>query len=282
MVSLLAWQNPDGGWPYEKGGPSWTEPTAYAVLALGGETPAVRPVSHALAWLRSLQRDDGGWPPQAVVRQSTWVTAVVVLAGPAALGPEPYRRGIGWILQETGQDTNLWMRARQFLTGDGAKPEFAGWPWFPGTSAWVTPTALSMLALRKALRLEENPAARARLESGASFLLEHAAHDGGWNYGAPQTLGYDAPSYAETTGLALLAMAGRDSPGIRKACHRARQQIATPQASEADSWLRMGLLAHGLLAEDSGIPTAAPRTIQNAALARLVSAARRGHNPLLE
>lgn len=282
MLSLLACQNPDGGYPYVKGGPSWTEPTAYAVLALAGETRAVGPVARALAWLRGMQMSDGGWPPQVAVRQSTWVTAVVVLAGPTVVGAQAYRRGIGWILRQTGQDTNLWMRARQWLTGDAAGPDFAGWPWFPGTSAWVTPTALSMLALRQALRLEEASAIRARLESGASFLLAHAARDGGWNYGAPRALGYDARSYAETTGVALLALAGRDSPGIRKACRSARQQLATLQPSEGDSWLRLGLLAHGQLGEDGGIPAPAARTTQNAALALLASAARRGRNPLLE
>jgi len=280
MDSLLVSQNTDGGWPYQRGGPSWTEPTAYALLALMAQGSVVEPVERGLRWLNAAQRPDGGWPPQPAVRQSAWVTAVAALLGPAALGRDAYRRGIAWIEQQTGEETSFLSRVRQFLTGDSRTDP--GWPWFPGNSAWVTPTALSMLALRKAARCADAPQARARLDLGAAYLLAHACSDGGWNHGAARALDYDARSYPETTGVALLALSGKDSPRIRRACKWARAQLSECRTSEAESWLRLGLLAHGQLPPNTPLPARTPRTIQNTALARLASAAAAGRNPFLE
>ena len=42
LALLKATQNPDGGWGYFPGKPSWLEPTAYALLASSGERAAGR------------------------------------------------------------------------------------------------------------------------------------------------------------------------------------------------------------------------------------------------
>jgi hypothetical protein len=288
MVSLLESQSPDGGWPYQRGGPSWTEPTAYALLALIAQGTVAQPVERGLQWLHAAQLADGGWPPQPAVRQSAWVTAVAALLGPSCLGADAYRRGILWIVGQTGRDTDFLTRVRQLLTGNAQSDP--GWPWFPGTSAWVTPTALSMLALRPALHPAAHNVARgaesskitARLDQGAAYLLAHACSDGGWNHGAAKALDFDARPYPETTGVALLALSGKDSPIIRKACHWARAQLPACRSSEAESWLRLGLLAHGQLPPNTPLPVRPPRTVQNTALALLASAAAAGRNPFLE
>lgn len=284
MVSLLESQNTDGGWPYQRGGPSWTEPTAYALLALRAGGSVDEAVARGLGWLAAAQLPDGGWPPQPAVRQSAWVTAVAALLGPAALGRDAYRRGIHWIVGQAGEDTSFLIRVRQFLTGNAQS--YAGWPWFPGTSAWVTPTALSMLALRLALRkvgrCAESPQIAARLDTGAAYLLQHACGDGGWNHGAARTLDFDSRPYPETTGVALLALTGRDSPVIRKACRWAQAQLPGCRTSEAESWLRLGLLAQGRLPPNAPVAMRPARTIQNAALALLASAAAAGRNPMLD
>ncbi|HTT65563.1 MAG TPA: prenyltransferase/squalene oxidase repeat-containing protein [Bryobacteraceae bacterium] len=280
MVSLRGSQSPDGGWPYRGVGPSWTEPTAYALLALMTRGSDPEPVAKGVAWLKAAQRPDGGWAPQPAIRESTWVTAVTVLLGPAALGEDSYLRGISWIAQQTGADTNLFSRVREFLIG---RPRgYPGWPFFPRTSAWVTPTALSMLALRQAANAVATAQFRARLDMGASFLLAHACSQGGWNYGAARAAGYDAESYPETTGVALLALAGRDGPEIRKACRRAQEMLSGCRTSEGESWLRLGLQAHGQLPSGAPLPVCPTRTVQDASLALLASAALAGWNVFLE
>jgi len=280
MVSLLASQNADGGWPYQRGGPSWTEPTAYALLALLAQGSVDQPVERGLRWLNAVQRPDGGWPPQPAVSQGAWVTAVAALLGPIALGGDAYRRGIAWIVDQTGADTGFLSRMRQLLIGQPQTDP--GWPWFPGTSAWVTPTALSMLALRKAARHMDSAQILARLDMGAAYLLRHVCSDGGWNYGAARALDYDARSYPETTGVALLAMIGKDAPSVRKACGWAQAQLRGCRTAEGESWLRLGLLAHGQLPPTAPPPARPTRTVQNAALALLASAAAQGRNPFLE
>jgi hypothetical protein len=95
-------------------------------------------------------------------------------------------------------------------------------------------------------------------------------------------LDYDACSYPETTGVALLALAGKDSPVIRKACHWAQAQLAGCRTSEGESWLRLGLLAHAQLPPRTPAAVRPARTVQNAALALLASAAAAGSNAFLE
>src|ERR1700675_2636148 len=83
---LLDRQNQARGGSYGRAGPSWTEPTCYALLALSaGEvypsTPAPRAdaAGRGVRWLISRQRQDGGWAPRESVEESTWVTALVLL-----------------------------------------------------------------------------------------------------------------------------------------------------------------------------------------------------------
>jgi hypothetical protein len=280
VVALPASQNPDGGWPYQHGGLSWTEPTAYALLALMAQRSAAEPIARGLRWLRAAQLADGGWPPQLAVRQSNWVTGVAALLGPVALGEPAYRRSIAWLLQATGEDANPLSRAREFLTGrDRPIP---GWSWFPGTSSWVTPTSISMLALRKAQHFEDAPRLRERLNDGASYLLVHMCSGGGWNYGAARALDNDARPYPETTGVALLALTGMNLPNIQKSCAWAVRQLSGCQTSEGQNWLRLGLLAHGQLPTNAVFVPRMPRNIQNVALALLAECAGEGRNPFLE
>ncbi len=136
MQDLEKYQNRDGGWPYRPGGPSWTEPAAYALLALSADRSAGQTVERAVGWLRATQRPDGGWAPMPDVTHSTWVSAVVVLLGPAMLGEASYRRAVGWLLEQTGEETSFLTRLRTFLSGNQMPPEqqFPGSPWFPGAS----------------------------------------------------------------------------------------------------------------------------------------------------
>jgi hypothetical protein len=279
---LTARQNADGGWPYLGGG-SAAEPTAWALLALhsvSAGSPAV--FERGLGWLGALQRRDGGWPPRPNVQQSTWVTALPLLLPDAAIGKGRVDAGIGWLLAQSGRESSWLEQLRMFLmTGGGGESYTShdGWPWFSGAAAWVVPTSLAILALRR-LKPASDPRVASRVRSGADFLLARRCADGGWNHGATKALGYESGSYPETTGVALLALAGERgerAAGLGPSLATARRHLAETPSREAASWLQLGLTAHGQPAarrEFSG----EPRHVLDGALSILAELALNGRN----
>jgi hypothetical protein len=278
LDTLISRQNPDGGWPYVRG-QTWTEPTVYAILALAreGET---QPVQKGLAWLRRAQRPDGGWPAQASVAESSWVTALVALLPPDQLDVAAHARAIAWLLDTTGMESTSLYRLRAALLGNKIPPEqqHAGWPWVPGTAAWVAPTALAVLALDKEYRRTRSHRVAGRLESGRRFLLSRTCAEGGWNHGGIRDLGYPAHAYPEVTGMALAALRGTSSPKLERALDVARSLLAGCCSADAINWLRLGLTAHQALPPGYSPPVeVAYRTMPDLSLQALVGAVQDGH-----
>ena len=276
---LLEKQNRDGGWPYVRGA-SWTEPTAYATLALL-DAEQVESAGRGLRWIRAMQRRDGGWPPQAGVDQSSWVTAAVALLPPRQLGVQAHGRAIRWLLATAGEESSLIYRLRQRLLGVSISrdEDYPGWPWLPGTAAWVGPTSLAILALEKQFARTPLAALRERIESGRRFLINRACVEGGWNHGSQQALGYDSRPYPETTGIALAALRGERSPVIDRGIEAASQFLAECRSADALNWLRLGLAAHGRMPAGYCPPAPlVPRTLPEASLDMLVASAERGNS----
>ena len=284
---LLDRQNPDGGWGYGRVGSSWTEPTCYALLALtSGEvypsegsrsTVAVR---KGLQWLTAGQRSDGGWAPRPGVDESTWVTALALLL-PSNLSVGDRQHASQWLLSQSGRESGFIYRLRLRLLGVRLDPnqQFDGWPWYPGTAAWVAPTALTFLALQKLNSSTRDVQIEKRLAEGKAFLLARRCRDGGWNHGSTQALGYDSDSYPETTGVALLALHGSKAPELGNAVEVAERHLRESHSLEATSWLTLGLLAHGRSpAEVSVMPHQGTVAISLAAMAE---GARQGRNPFV-
>ncbi len=279
MQTLISAQNSDGGWGY-RGGSSWTEPTVFALLALGGEPSASAGVARGRAWLATNQREDGGFAPRPSVEPSTWVTALPVLLG--GLDSSSERRAVNWLLEQTNQDATFVYRFRRWMLGSGPDSvSLPGWSWYPGTAGWVTPTALTILALRKAARKHNDARIGERIRDGIRFLMSRRCEDGGWNHGSKQALGFQAVSYPETTGLALLALAGAGAAKLESSFAAAERHWRACRSVEGLSWLELGMLAHGRpVPQRPGDITA--RGVMDEALSTLAAQARSGHNPFLE
>lgn len=274
VTALIQAQNADGGWPYRRGS-SWTEPTVLSLMALRRNDPVC---ARGYTWLAGRQRPDGGWCPQPGVNQTTWVTSLVALLPPETVGVERHQQALGWILAQTGANSSFWYRLRNRMLGESAGESDPGWPWFPGTAAWVTPTSLAILALRKLHNRQSSPEIRRRIEHGRQFLLARVCADGGWNHGSARALGYEGNSYPETTGVALLALAGASN--LDRSIAAGERHWRECRSAEGAAWLKMALLAHGR--KPDGWPAqAVPRNLRDTALCALAAQAERGLNAFL-
>ena len=245
-TELLDRQNADGGWGFRGQGSSWTEPTGYALLSLAASgLEGSEGFRRGVRWLQARQRADGGWAPREGVDQSTWVTALVLLLPMDVAKDINHASATAWLLAETGRESSFLQRLRWRLLGVplDSSQAYDGWPWYPGAAAWVAPTSVSLLALRK--MAADDAAVRARIEQGRGFLLARRCRDGGWNHGSTRALGYDSGSYPETTGLAVLALQGSPDPAMAEALPVAERHLARCTSLEAASWLTLGLLAWG-------------------------------------
>ena len=121
-----------------------------------------------------------------------------------------------------------------------------------------------------------------RLESGRRFLWSRMCGDGGWNHGSTRALGYEAGSYPETTGLALLALHGATDPQLPRAVAAAAHHLRACRSAEGMSWLRLGLLAHGALVATRPSPEVQCRGVMDNALFLLAERAASGRNLFLE
>ncbi|MGQ9634961.1 MAG: hypothetical protein ACUVXB_12035, partial [Bryobacteraceae bacterium] len=155
-------------------------------------------------------------------------------------------------------------------------PSEQAWSRCTCTAGWVTPTSFAMLALRRWRNTELSAAVKRRLTNGEAYLWSRQCRDGGWNHGSSKALGYEANSYPETTGQALLALQGTRDRRLDQALATAERHLGRCRSAEGIAWLQLGLLAHGR--SIAGIPAAVPplRTTPEIALSMLAARARNG------
>jgi hypothetical protein len=254
LERLLGAQNPDGGWGATPGRTSNTEATALAVLALRErESPGThRAVERGGSWLTMNQRRDGGWPISAAVPQSSWMTPLALLAM-LALGrtEEDVTRAANWLGALEGR-TLGWFRALllQLVPEERRArldPNLRGWPWRAGSVAWVEPTSLAVLSLKKlrACRAGAGPFEE-RIQQGELLIYDRVCRGGGWNYGNSTVLGEDLPPYPHVTAVALIALQDRASePASRRSLAALEAMLDESASGFALGWSILSLLLHG-------------------------------------
>lgn len=242
-------QLPDGSWPYRLGSQDGlAEPTCYSLLAFraAGE-PAPREDT-SLQWLESLKRKSGGFAPQQGVEIANWATSLVTLVFLHYQREESAQTGIDWLLGLTGMESGwLARQVRNVLNLSSQYPQnFHGWPWIANTVSWLIPTTLASLALQKANSMRPHPKQEYRIEQSYSMIIERRCDDGGWNHGASAALGVPAPSYPETTGMALLCLQSVPSSAIPRADEVALSMLSETHIASTASWLQLGLQSRGI------------------------------------
>jgi hypothetical protein len=239
LDALRQAQNADGGWGYFSGPnagnrDSWLEPTAYAALALLGEPAADR------AWklLSSWQLPDGSWKPAEKVAISSWGTSLCVTIAIA-------RNEWGASTRKGAESSLLNVIVSKIgLVKNERDVSLKAWPWKPGTSGWVEPTAHAIVALKRVSTQWPSKELTERVSVGERQLADTRGRDGGWNYGSPAALGVDLPSYPETTALALLAL--QDKNGLESAFDLAWKMMRDTPSPLARAWLVTAMRLHGM------------------------------------
>jgi hypothetical protein len=244
---LRASQNPDGGWSYFPGKGSWLEPTTYAMLALhgAGSDPAL---DRAWKLVRSWQLADGSFRPSGEVQDGTWVTAhAVTLASIRGVNDASVRASVDWLLRVVGAEHNVYTRVGSFfhLIKANLDVSHEGWPWREGNASWIEPTAHTLVALKKVAGGYRAGEVNGRVRDGENLVLSRRCTDGGWNYGTPNMLYFDLPSYPETTALALLGLDGVGDPAVTQALTLAERFRASTKSSLGKAWLQIALRCHG-------------------------------------
>ncbi len=247
-------QNADGGWGYFAGKQSWMEPTAYAILALKGSPHSDEAIRRAWKLAQSWQMPDGGWQPGSQVRESTWVAALGVIVASClgcldVAGPKT----VPWLLSTKGQESRWAVRLASYvhLLKTDVNVTHSGWPWRPGNSSWIEPTALTVVALKRSLLWKSDHHVNARIRDGEELILSRRGRDGGWNSGNPSVLKYDVPSYPETTALALIGLQGRGNENLSEPLSAAEKLYGQCKSSLAKAWLTIALRSYGVAAPES-------------------------------
>jgi hypothetical protein len=84
-----------------------------------------------------------------------------------------------------------------------------GWPWTPGTTAWVEPTALFLIALLRA----GVPSSHDRIRAGVALIVDRKVPSGGWNFGNPYSKSHELEATLMSTALALAALGAAGAAG---------------------------------------------------------------------
>lgn len=226
---------PDGAFPPRPGAGPAVDSTAWAIVALaaaGEEGPQLAP---SLGWLAARQLEDGRVPLEPELRDVIWPTPLAMLAWCAAgAHPDRVARAAEFLLRHTGRH---WKRKPEDpVAHDTSIP---GWPWVLGAHSWIVPTALALLALRRAGR-PEHP----RVAEAVAMLLDRQLPSGGWNYGNTVVFGQTLRPMPDTTGTALAALAGLISrEKVAASIHYLDEAVKRVRTPLSLGWGLLGLAA---------------------------------------
>jgi hypothetical protein len=247
-AALFAAKSKAPGWGYGPKAAPAVEPTVLCCLGLlateedGAGDHAT--VESCAEWLATVQRPDGSLGASAETSSPGWPTGYGILLWCALGTHETNRaRAVAWLLEQRGRAS-----AKDPQLTVGHDPSIVGWPWAAGTHSWLEPTALAILALRRA-----SQGHHARVTEGLRLIRDRAIPGGGWNYGNTTAFGQVLRPQPAPTGLALLALAStrERSTAVNAACAYLERALPRIRAAQSLCWGTLGLAAWGRRAAEA-------------------------------
>jgi hypothetical protein len=212
--ALVRRQSSNGGWGYFHPAQPSIEVTCLVALALGGtEGLSTSAQETAVTSLLRWQNVDGSWPAFPGDTEGSWVTSLALtVLNTLGDGSGASDRASRWILEIRGRE-GYWPWRWKFKVADrnvGFDPDKFGWPWTPGTTSWVIPTAFSLVAIKQFTACRRSELSERRIRTGVEMLLDRACIGGGWNAGNSVVYGVPLEPHVEPTAIAMLAL--QDEP----------------------------------------------------------------------
>jgi Prenyltransferase and squalene oxidase repeat len=235
-----------GGWSFFGRTQASIESTCLAAIVLSPDRSRIS--DSAIHFISSRQNHDGGWPSFEGDKESSWTTALAMIALTMANDVSDARdRGLKWLLTEKGEEGH-WLWRWKFKTADRNvrfDPDKYGWPWSHGAGSWVVPTAFSVIAIKQYTVCDRRDVAEARIRLGVEMLLDRACVDGGWNSGNSVVYGVPLRPHVEATAVALLALQDeRRNEVVDKSLLWLRQRAATVGSASSLAWTILSLFTY--------------------------------------
>jgi hypothetical protein len=186
----------------------------------------------ALNYLLSAQNADGGWATKAGAQPSDWTSGLALLAV-QVLGKtlssdsdqktaallnkcrQAVADGAIYLLRSRADFITEASRIGMFLINGTNFDYPRGWSWTPNTFNWVEPTAYAVLAIKMSPLISNNRYQIA-IQEAHKYYIDKICSAGGWNYGAPLSVGTHLPPQIVPTAMALMAMNDVSDPRLAK------------------------------------------------------------------
>ena len=228
---------PEGGFPPRRGEPFRSDATAWAILALSRLAPGHTLLDPARDRLTTVQEPDGRVSMSRGHEAAFWPTALSVLAWNGSQVHERHSsRAVEFLLNTTG---NHWKKRPDDPFGHD--PSVLGWPWIEGTHSWVEPTALAVIALQVAGHGQHD-----RVRQAVRMMLDRQLPHGGWNYGNTMVFGRELHPMPESTGAALVGLAGEvEQRTVARSLDYLQGEVDRLRTPVSLGWALLGLAVWG-------------------------------------
>jgi hypothetical protein len=239
---------PGGGWSSGNSEHGGTEPTCLGILGVAPH--AAWKKERSLQFLLAQQHSDGGWPAFAGDEDPSWATALAAITlGQVEAENGARQKALEWLVQTRGREGHWLWRWKFKLADRQARfdPDKYGWPWFPGSSSWVIPTAFSLIALKQFVSCTTSETARQRIRTGVEMLFDRACLGGGWNAGNSVVYGAPLTPHVEPTAIALMALQDeRPNKIIRDSLAWLKHRTQNLTAISSLAWSILSLFLYGV------------------------------------
>lgn len=213
----------------------WTaEPTALACLALAshGEHTAAERLAQQLA---NVQQANGAVTANSESDSPAWTTSLAILAWLAGDDfQENIDRAVEWTVNTHGKPAP---KNPQI----GHDPTILGWSWAAETHAWMEPTCMFVIALKAA-----GLGSHTRTREGVRLVTDRLLPTGGSNFGSTIVLGQPTLPQVQSTGLAMLALAGEANTDqrVEASLDYIAENLQPTTTTASLSYGLLGLTAH--------------------------------------